>query len=165
MRQRAAESDLVIVNHHLLFADAAVRQSAYGEVIPDCQRAVLDEAHQLEDVATQYFGIAVSNYRVEDLVRDAERACSRRWPVRDRARRCVGSSSACDDRARRFFAARAAPGGTGEERARVTAEALADVQEPGATLDRRRSTAWRRRSSCCKAGPAPPARTRAGDAR
>ena len=54
MRQRAAESDLVIVNHHLLCADAAVRQSAYGEVIPGCAYAVIDEAHQLEDVATQY---------------------------------------------------------------------------------------------------------------
>jgi ATP-dependent DNA helicase DinG len=74
MRQRAAESDLVVVNHHLLCADAAVRQSAYGEVIPDCRYAVVDEAHQLEDVATQYFGIAVSNYRVEELVRDGERA-------------------------------------------------------------------------------------------
>ena len=74
MRQRAAESDLVIVNHHLLCADASVRQSTYGEVIPDCQHAIIDEAHHLEDVATQYFGISVSNYRVGDLVRDAERA-------------------------------------------------------------------------------------------
>ena len=56
MRQRAAESDLVIVNHHLFCADAAVRQSAYGEVIPHCSHAIIDEAHQLEDVATQYFG-------------------------------------------------------------------------------------------------------------
>ena len=61
MRQRAAESDLVVVNHHLLCADAAVRQSEFGEVIPTCHYAVVDEAHQLEDVATQYFGIAVSN--------------------------------------------------------------------------------------------------------
>src|SRR5204863_7836331 len=74
MRQRAAESDLVIVNHHLLCADAAVRQSNYGEVIPTCHYAVLDEAHQLEDVATQYFGTAVSNYRLDDLAREVERA-------------------------------------------------------------------------------------------
>jgi ATP-dependent DNA helicase DinG len=74
MRQRAAESDVVIVNHHLFCADAAVRQSAYGEVIPECHYAVVDEAHQLEDVATQYFGRAVSNYRVEDLARDLERS-------------------------------------------------------------------------------------------
>ncbi len=73
MRARAAESNLVIVNHHLLCADAAVRQSAYGEVIPECQFAIVDEAHQLEDVATQYFGVSVSNYRLEELVRDGER--------------------------------------------------------------------------------------------
>ena len=73
MRQRAADSDLVVVNHHLLCADAAVRQSAYGEVIPECQVAIVDEAHQLEDVATQYFGVSVSNYRLDELVRDGER--------------------------------------------------------------------------------------------
>jgi ATP-dependent DNA helicase DinG len=73
MRQRAATSDLVIVNHHLLCADAAVRQNAFGEVIPACTNAVLDEAHQLEDVATQYFGFSVSNYRLEELARDVER--------------------------------------------------------------------------------------------
>ena len=69
MRRQALESDLVIVNHHLLCADAAVRQGAYGEVIPSCAFTVIDEAHQLENVATQYFGINVSNYRLEDLVR------------------------------------------------------------------------------------------------
>ena len=69
----AAESNLVVVNHHLLCADAAVRQSAYGEVIPECSYAIVDEAHQLEDVATQYFGVSVSNYRFDELVRDGER--------------------------------------------------------------------------------------------
>jgi Rad3-related DNA helicase len=64
---------VVIVNHHLLFADAAVRQNAFGEVIPAFTRAILDEAHQLEDVATQYFGYSVSTYRVEELARDVER--------------------------------------------------------------------------------------------
>src|SRR5258705_11086944 len=73
MRQRAAASDVVIVNHHLLCADAAVRQSEFGEVIPGFTRAILDEAHQLEDVATQYFGFSVSNYRIEELARDIER--------------------------------------------------------------------------------------------
>ena len=73
MRQRAAASDVVIVNHHLLCADAAVRQNAFGEVIPAFTRAILDEAHQLEDVATQYFGFNVSTYRVEELARDVER--------------------------------------------------------------------------------------------
>jgi ATP-dependent DNA helicase DinG len=73
MRQRAAASDVVIVNHHLLCADAAVRKNAYGEVIPACNFAIVDEAHQLEDIATQYFGFAISNYRIEDYARDVER--------------------------------------------------------------------------------------------
>ncbi len=73
MRQRAAASDVVIVNHHLLCADAAVRQNAYGEVIPGCSQAIVDEAHQLEDVATQYFGYSISTYRVDDLAKDIER--------------------------------------------------------------------------------------------
>ena len=70
MRERAAESDVVIVNHHLLCADAAVRQGPYGEVIPECDLLVIDEAHQLEDVVTQHFGVALTAHRVEELERD-----------------------------------------------------------------------------------------------
>ena len=74
MRRQAMESDLVIVNHHLLCADASVRQSAYGEVVPSCRDVIVDEAHQLEDVATQYFGVVVSSYRVDELARDTHQA-------------------------------------------------------------------------------------------
>ena len=59
MRQRAAESDVVIVNHHLLCADASLRHHAFGEVIPESPALVIDEAHQLEDVATQHFGLSL----------------------------------------------------------------------------------------------------------
>ncbi len=76
MRQKAAASDLVVVNHHLFCADASVRRSAFGEVIPECAFAIVDEAHLLEDVATQYFGVTVSTFRVEELARDAERQAS-----------------------------------------------------------------------------------------
>ena len=72
MRQRALEADLVVVNHHLLCADLAVRESSYGEVIPPYDTLILDEAHLLEDVATQYFGVHVSSHRVDDLARDVE---------------------------------------------------------------------------------------------
>src|SRR5690606_34893434 len=58
MREQAAAADLVVVNHHLLCADAAVRLGEFGEVIPDCDLVVIDEGHQIEDVATQYFGLA-----------------------------------------------------------------------------------------------------------
>jgi ATP-dependent DNA helicase DinG len=74
MRQRALEADLIVVNHHLLCADLSVRdRSDYGQVIPDYDTVVLDEAHLLEDVATNYFGVQVSGLRVEDLCRDIER--------------------------------------------------------------------------------------------
>ena len=134
MRQRAAESDLVIVNHHLLFADAAVRQSAYGEVIPDCDAAILDEAHQLEDVATQYFGVAVSNRRVEDLAREAERALGR-WPDPDRRESALRLVERVEERGRRLFE-RLEPlrRSATEERTRVTVESLADAQEHGQAL-------------------------------
>ena len=104
MRQRAAESDVVIVNHHLLCADASVRQSAFGEVIPSCRYAIVDEAHQLEDVATQYFGTAVSNYRFDDFARDVDRAISaRQIPDRDAADTLRDDVDNVRDGARLFF--------------------------------------------------------------
>ena len=155
MRQRAAESDVVIVNHHLLCADAAVRHSAYGEVIPACATLVIDEAHQLEDVATQYFGYSFSNFRVDDLVRDGDRllAAARQGLPYDDARdqgalvrrvaphQEVGRGFAARqdeeihraltrvaERSRVFFNAlsRAPAAGTAELRARYTADSLAD---------------------------------------
>ncbi|HEY3121176.1 MAG TPA: ATP-dependent DNA helicase [Vicinamibacteria bacterium] len=73
MRQRALEADIVVVNHHLLCADLAVRDGSYGGVIPEYDTVVLDEAHLLEDVATQYFGSHVSPHRLDDLCRDVLR--------------------------------------------------------------------------------------------
>jgi ATP-dependent DNA helicase DinG len=73
MRERALEADIVVVNHHLLCADLAVKESSFGAVIPEYDTVILDEAHLLEDVATQYFGIQVSSYRIEELCRDVER--------------------------------------------------------------------------------------------
>ena len=73
MRQRALEADLVVVNHHLLCADLAVKDGSYGQVIPPYDTLVLDEAHLIEDVATQYFGVQVSSHRIEELGRDVER--------------------------------------------------------------------------------------------
>ena len=130
MRQRAAESDVVIVNHHLLCADAAVRQSAFGEVIPSCRYAIVDEAHQLEDVATQYFGISVSNYRVDELCRDAERIVVANM-VADREREddLRGDVDRLRNEARIFFSALQMmrfEGGLGaENRLRISASMLA----------------------------------------
>jgi ATP-dependent DNA helicase DinG len=70
MRQRASDADIIIVNHHLFFADLALRGGEYGQVIPDYSAVIFDEAHQVEDVAAEYFGSQVSNYMVEDMLRD-----------------------------------------------------------------------------------------------
>jgi ATP-dependent DNA helicase DinG len=76
MRRRAMESDIVIVNHHLFFADLAIKLQAEGApdagILPDAAAVIFDEAHELEDVAGNYFGISVSNLRVEELARDVE---------------------------------------------------------------------------------------------
>ncbi len=74
MKKQAVKADLVIVNHHLFFADLALKaQGGSGGVIPRYSRVIFDEAHQLEEVATSYFGLSVSNYRLEELVRDTQR--------------------------------------------------------------------------------------------
>ncbi len=70
MRQRALDADIVVVNHHLFFADLALRNNMYGSVLPDYSAVILDEAHLIEDVASEYFGSQVSNYQIDDLIRD-----------------------------------------------------------------------------------------------
>ncbi len=76
MRREAAESDIIIVNHHLFFADLSVKLAAEkapdAGVLPSAACVIFDEAHELEDVATSYFGVSVSNLKVEDLLRDLE---------------------------------------------------------------------------------------------
>jgi ATP-dependent DNA helicase DinG len=142
MRQRAAESDLVIVNHHLLCADAAVRQNAYGEVIPACRFAIVDEAHQLEDVATQYFGVVVSNYRIDDFARDAERALAARLiPHPEAADTFRADLDRLRDAARVFFTAlqilrhESGSGPTGgDNRVRVRSRQMERVYGERATL-------------------------------
>ena len=76
MRRRAMESDIIIVNHHLFFADLAIKQAAEGAsdagVLPEAGAVIFDEAHELEGVAGNYFGISLSNLRIEELARDVE---------------------------------------------------------------------------------------------
>ncbi len=74
MHQRAADADIIIVNHHLFFADLALRQDDFGSILPEYAAVIFDEAHEIEDTAGDYFGRAISNYRFEELARDAEQA-------------------------------------------------------------------------------------------
>jgi len=76
MRKKALESDLIIVNHHLFFADLNIRQQAAGApdagILPAAAAVIFDEAHELEAVASDYFGVSVSQQRCEELARDVE---------------------------------------------------------------------------------------------
>ena len=72
MHQRAHEADVIIVNHHLFFADLAIRQDDFGAILPEYSAVIFDEAHEIEDVASDYFGRAVSSYKFDELARDSE---------------------------------------------------------------------------------------------
>src|SRR4051794_21753008 len=70
MHRRALASDIIIVNHHLFFADLAFRDLPHGGILPDYSAVIFDEAHAIEDVAGQYFGLSVSNQQIHELIRD-----------------------------------------------------------------------------------------------
>lgn len=72
MHQRASEADIIIVNHHLFFADLALKDQEFGALIPPYGAVIFDEAHEIEEVAGQHFGVAASTYKVEELGRDID---------------------------------------------------------------------------------------------
>jgi len=106
MRRKALESELIIVNHHLFFADLNIKQQAGGApdagILPGAGAVIFDEAHELEDIASNYFGVSLSHARFDELTRDIESML--------RAKNASSSAieSACailKERARMFFAA------------------------------------------------------------
>ncbi|MCS7316279.1 MAG: ATP-dependent DNA helicase, partial [Bryobacterales bacterium] len=101
MHQRALASDIIIVNHHLFFADLALKENEAGSVIPEYSAVVLDEAHEIEEIAGQYFGVQVSNYQFEELGRDIA-ALARRKQFG--SQELDGILQRLDELAARFFA-------------------------------------------------------------
>ncbi|MFA9499780.1 ATP-dependent DNA helicase [Mannheimia sp. E30BD] len=69
-RRKAMEADLVVVNHHLFCADMAVKETGFGELIPEAELVIFDEAHQLPDTASQYFGQSLSSRQLFDICKD-----------------------------------------------------------------------------------------------
>ena len=69
-RSEAQEADVVVVNHHLLFADMAIKQSGFGEVLPGASAFIIDEAHQAPETATRFFSVSLTGGQVKDLCRD-----------------------------------------------------------------------------------------------
>ncbi|MDD2174823.1 ATP-dependent DNA helicase [Glaesserella parasuis] len=70
-RRRALEADVVVVNHHLFCADMAVKETGFGELIPDAELIIFDEAHQLPDIASQYFGQSLTSRQLFDICKDS----------------------------------------------------------------------------------------------
>ena len=73
-RRRAAEADVVVVNHHLLFADMALKEAGFGDLLPLADTLIIDEAHQIPDVATRFFGVEVTSGQLAELARDTSTA-------------------------------------------------------------------------------------------
>lgn len=113
MRRRALASDIVIVNHHLFFADMAVRRRAQNApdaaVLPEAAAVVFDEAHDLEETASSYFGISLGSVQFEDLARDIEMVLRAKQSL---SATLTAASHRMRDRAALFFAALPEPKGT-----------------------------------------------------
>ncbi len=75
-RREAQEADVVVVNHHLLFADLALKQEGFGEILPGAAAFILDEAHQIPELAGQFFSHSLSARQLTDLAHDALAECS-----------------------------------------------------------------------------------------
>lgn len=69
-RRKAMEADVVVVNHHLFCADMSVKETGFGELIPEAELVIFDEAHQLPDIASQYFGQSLSSRQLFDICKD-----------------------------------------------------------------------------------------------
>jgi ATP-dependent DNA helicase DinG len=104
MRRKALESDIIIVNHHLFFADLSVRLEAASApdagILPEAAAVIFDEAHELEEVASSYFGLSVSNIRFEELARDTDTLLR----GKEGSSRIPAATQQLRDRARMFFA-------------------------------------------------------------
>jgi ATP-dependent DNA helicase DinG len=97
MRRAAEEAQIVVVNHHLFFADLALRGPHGGSAIPDYDAVIFDEAHQIEPVVTEFFGVRVSSARIESLIRDAERAFRSVRMLEELLPRCTAVLAAASD--------------------------------------------------------------------
>jgi ATP-dependent DNA helicase DinG len=104
-RRRAGEADLVVVNHHLLLADLALKEEGFGDILPSADAVILDEAHQLPELAAQFFGLQFSSRKVDDLLVDlpvllveggfdTERLAAQLQAVRLQLQRAVGAAVA-----------------------------------------------------------------------
>lgn len=88
-RRKAQEADIVIINHHLLMSDMALKASGQGEVLPDADAFIIDEAHQLPAIASQFLGHRVSSHQLQELSRDSVREMELEASDMDNIRQCA----------------------------------------------------------------------------
>jgi ATP-dependent DNA helicase DinG len=128
MRREAEDAQIVVVNHHLFLADLALRSGPRGaraSVLPAYDAVVFDEAHQIEDIATDFFGVRVSSARIEALLRDAERALGAANALEARTSGPVqGTLEGAREASRAFFAALAFGSASSESKRALTEEDL-----------------------------------------
>ena len=93
-RRAALDADIVVVNHHLLLADLALKEDGVGDLLPSVDAVILDEAHQLPDLASEFFGISVSSRQIEQLIADLRTRAARRR-ARARSARFAGELERC----------------------------------------------------------------------
>lgn len=80
VKQQATDAEILIVNHHLFCADLALREQGFGEILPEADIYIFDEAHQLPDIAAQFLGFSVSRFQLDELVRDVRSAYKKESP-------------------------------------------------------------------------------------
>lgn len=98
LRREARTADVVVVNHHLFLADASLRESRFGAILPDFDAVIFDEAHRLESAATSFFGRSLSNWRLrelaDDVIRELARAGFESAPIQLAAKRVAEAGAA-----------------------------------------------------------------------
>lgn len=121
LRKKAARADIIIVNHHLFFADLMVKRGGFGEIIPRFQVVIFDEAHRIEETAVNYFGESVSTGQLQDLVKDVEKEAKEQGrPCAEADRLNIIREGA--ERLQRIFA-------LSEDKARIKEQDLALINE------------------------------------
>ncbi|MEE8484625.1 MAG: ATP-dependent DNA helicase [Nitrospinota bacterium] len=101
LRKEAEKAQILVVNHHLFFADLAIRAKRGGGVLPLYDCVIFDEAHLVEEIASTYFGFSISNYRIEELVRDSVREID--GQKRHDGKELIRDLDNLESRARNFF--------------------------------------------------------------
>ena len=123
LRSKAAKTRIIIVNHHLFFADMKVKKGGFGEIIPRFQIALFDEAHNIEEIATSYLGERLSTNQIMDLAGDLEQAVkSLRDEESSALKKCITTLRASSERLRALFDGH-------EEKGRLEKNTLSAIEE------------------------------------